>query len=54
MRGRHGQARQAEIATAILRVAGREGIAALTMERLGSEVGLTSGALFPYFQRFFL
>ncbi len=49
MRGRHGQARQAEIAAAILRVAGREGIAALTMERLGSEVGLTSGALFRHF-----
>ena len=38
MRGRHGQARQAEIATAILRVAGREGIAALTMD--GEEIEL--------------
>jgi AcrR family transcriptional regulator len=49
MRGRDGQARQAEIADAILRVVGREGIAALTMERLGREMGLTSGALFRHF-----
>lgn len=49
MRRQGGQARQAEIADAILRVAGREGIAALTMERLGREVGLTSGALFRHF-----
>lgn len=49
MRGAGGHERQAEIADAILRVAGREGIAALTMERLGREVGLTSGALFRHF-----
>jgi AcrR family transcriptional regulator len=41
--------RQADIADAILRVAGREGIGALTMERLGREVGVTSGALFRHF-----
>jgi len=41
--------RQSDIADAILRLAGREGIGALTMERLGREVGLTSGALFRHF-----
>lgn len=41
--------RQLDIADAILRVAGREGIGALTMERLGREVGVTSGALFRHF-----
>ena len=41
--------RQSEIADAILRVAGREGIGALTMERLGRELGVTSGALFRHF-----
>lgn len=41
--------RRAEIADAILRIAGREGIASLTMERLAREVGLTSGALFRHF-----
>lgn len=41
--------RQSDIADAILRVAGREGIGALTMERLGREVGVTSGALFRHF-----
>ena len=41
--------RQADIADAVLRVAGREGIGALTMERLGREVGVTSGALFRHF-----
>ena len=41
--------RQTVIADAILRVAGREGIGALTMERLGREVGVTSGALFRHF-----
>jgi len=38
-----------DIADAILRVAGKEGIGALTMERLGREVGVTSGALFRHF-----
>jgi len=41
--------RQSDIADAILRVAGREGIGALTMERLGRELGVTSGALFRHF-----
>lgn len=41
--------RKSEIADAILRIAGREGIAALTMERLARELGLTSGALFRHF-----
>ncbi len=41
--------RKGEIAEAILRIAGREGVAALTMERLGRELGITSGALFRHF-----
>jgi AcrR family transcriptional regulator len=41
--------RQSDIADAILRIAGREGIRALTMERLGRELGVTSGALFRHF-----
>jgi hypothetical protein len=41
--------RQKDIADAILRVAGREGIGALTMQRLGRELGVTSGALFRHF-----
>ena len=41
--------RRTDIADAILRVAGREGIGALTMERVGREVGVTSGALFRHF-----
>jgi AcrR family transcriptional regulator len=44
-----GGARQTDIADAILRIVGREGIAVLTMERLGREVGVTSGALFRHF-----
>lgn len=44
-----GSGRRTDIADAILRVAGREGIGALTMERLGREVGVTSGALFRHF-----
>jgi AcrR family transcriptional regulator len=40
---------QTEIADAILSVAGREGINALTMNRLAREVGVTSGALFRHF-----
>ena len=49
MRRRHDNHRQAEIADAILRIVGREGIGALTMERLGRELGITSGALFRHF-----
>jgi AcrR family transcriptional regulator len=41
--------RRAEIADAILGVVGKEGVGALTMERLGREVGVTSGALFRHF-----
>jgi AcrR family transcriptional regulator len=41
--------RKTDIADAILQVVGREGIGALTMERLGREVGVTSGALFRHF-----
>lgn len=41
--------RKSEIAEAILRIAGREGIGALTMERLARELGVTSGALFRHF-----
>ncbi len=41
--------RRTEIADAILKIAGQEGIGALTMERLGREVGVTSGALFRHF-----
>lgn len=41
--------RKSEIADAILRIAGREGISALTMERLARELDLTSGALFRHF-----
>jgi AcrR family transcriptional regulator len=49
MEHRPRSGRQTDIADAILRVAGREGIGALTMERLGREVGVTSGALFRHF-----
>jgi AcrR family transcriptional regulator len=41
--------RKSDIADAILRIAGREGIGALTMERLARELGVTSGALFRHF-----
>lgn len=41
--------RQTDIADAILTIAGREGIDALTMDRLAKEVGVTSGALFRHF-----
>ncbi|MGE0453241.1 MAG: TetR/AcrR family transcriptional regulator [Vicinamibacteria bacterium] len=44
-----GGGRRQEIAEAILRIAGREGVSALTMERLGRELGITSGALFRHF-----
>jgi len=44
-----GRERQTDIADAILAVVGREGIGALTMERLGRELGVTSGALFRHF-----
>jgi len=48
--GRRGEGgRQIDIADAVLAVAGREGIDALTMDRLGREVGVTSGALFRHF-----
>lgn len=49
MKRKPSSGRQTDIADAILRVAGREGIGALTMERLGREVGVTSGALFRHF-----
>lgn len=49
MKRKRSSGRQTDIADAILRVAGREGIDALTMERLGREVGVTSGALFRHF-----
>jgi len=49
MKRRRRSGRRTDIADAILRVAGREGIGALTMERLGQEVGVTSGALFRHF-----
>jgi len=41
--------RKSDIAGAILKVAGREGIGALTMDRLARELGVTSGALFRHF-----
>jgi TetR/AcrR family transcriptional regulator len=41
--------RKSEIADAILKIAGREGIGALTMERLARELDVTSGALFRHF-----
>ncbi len=41
--------RQTDIADALLRIAGREGIGSLTMARLAREVGVTSGALFRHF-----
>ena len=41
--------RRSDIADAILKLAGREGIGALTMERLARELDLTSGALFRHF-----
>ncbi len=41
--------RRSDIADAILRIAGREGIRALTMERLARELDVTSGALFRHF-----
>src|SRR5512134_2853232 len=41
--------RKSDIAEAILEVAGREGIGALTMDRLARELGVTSGALFRHF-----
>jgi AcrR family transcriptional regulator len=41
--------RKSDIADAILKIAGREGIGALTMERLARELGVTSGALFRHF-----
>ena len=41
--------RKSEIAGAILKIAGREGIGALTMERLARELDVTSGALFRHF-----
>jgi AcrR family transcriptional regulator len=41
--------RKSAIADAILKVAGREGIGAFTMERLARELGVTSGALFRHF-----
>jgi TetR/AcrR family transcriptional regulator len=49
MRRGTGGGRRQEIAEAILRIAGREGVSALTMERLGRELGITSGALFRHF-----
>lgn len=49
MERRSRSGRQTDIADAILRVAGRQGIGALTMERLGRELGVTSGALFRHF-----
>jgi TetR/AcrR family transcriptional regulator, fatty acid metabolism regulator protein len=49
MKTRRAGGRRTDIADAILRIAGREGIGALTMERLGREVGVTSGALFRHF-----
>jgi AcrR family transcriptional regulator len=44
-----GGSRKSDIADAILMIAGREGIGALTMERLARELGVTSGALFRHF-----
>jgi AcrR family transcriptional regulator len=41
--------RKSDIADAILKIAGREGVGALTMERLARELGVTSGALFRHF-----
>ena len=49
MKRRPESGRKTEIADAILRIAGREGVGALTMERLGRELGITSGALFRHF-----
>ena len=49
MRRKRPSDRQAEIGDAILRIVGREGIGALTMERLGRDLGVTSGALFRHF-----
>lgn len=44
-----GPDRRQEIADAILGVMGREGIGALTMERVSGELGVTAGALFRHF-----
>jgi TetR/AcrR family transcriptional regulator len=41
--------RKSAIADAILKIAAREGIGSLTMERLARELGVTSGALFRHF-----
>lgn len=41
--------RRTEIARAVLRVLGTEGVTALTTARLAAEVGVTSGALFRHF-----
>ena len=49
MRRKQDGGRKADIADAILKIAGREGIGALTMERLARELGVTSGALFRHF-----
>lgn len=49
MRRKQNGSRKSDIADAILKIAGREGIGALTMERLARELGLTSGALFRHF-----
>jgi TetR/AcrR family transcriptional regulator len=48
-RGASDGGRREQIADALLALGGREGIAALTMERLAREVGVTSGALFRHF-----
>lgn len=49
MTRKSNSSRKSDIADAILKVAGREGIGALTMERLARELGVTSGALFRHF-----
>ena len=41
--------RKTAICDALLRIAAAEGIAALTVERLAREIGVTSGALFRHF-----
>lgn len=41
--------RRTEIARAVLRIIGTQGVTALTTSRLAAEVGVTSGALFRHF-----
>lgn len=44
-----GSERRREIASAVLRIIGREGVTALSTQRLADEVGVTTGALFRHY-----